>query len=251
MQFLDRTLALIRVNTTLFARDPGPLFGRITQPVLIVVLMRPLYVSAMGDEVRGTAQVVLGQLVMFSLLGTSIVGNSILAERRWNTLDRLRASPAHIPELLIGKAVPVIGFLLVQQTVLLTLGTTFLGLRIANPALLLIAGLTWATTILCLGAAIAMTIKSLAQFSAVVDIGSTIIAGLSGALVPLSAMPLWAKTIAPLWPGYWAMESLRSAVEGDHRSTLIAVAVLLVFAAVAATVAGIRLKRGWGRTTLL
>jgi ABC-2 type transport system permease protein len=248
---LDRTLALVQANTTLFARDPGPLVGRITQPVLLVLLMQPLYVAAIGDGARGTAQVVLGQLVMFSLLGTSVVGSSILTERRWNTLDRLRATPAGVPELLAGKAVPVMGFLLLQQAVLLALGVAVLGLEVADPALLLLAGVVWAATVLCTGAAVATTVGSLAQFSAVVDVGSTVVAGLSGALVPLAAMPEWARAIAPVWPGYWAMEGLRSAVDGDRDATLVAVAVLLAFAAAAAAVAAVRLRRGWGRSTLL
>jgi ABC-2 type transport system permease protein len=251
MSPVDRTLPLVANNLTLFGRDPGPLVGRVTQPVLLVLLLQPLYVSAMGDHARGTTQVVLGELVMFSLLGMSIVGNSILTERRWNTLDRLRATPVRVHDLLAGKAIPVIGFLLVQQAVLLTLGVTVLGLRIVNPALLLLANLVWATAILCMGAAIAMSVRSLAQFSAVVDIGSTIVAGLSGALVPLSAMPDWARAFAPVWPGYWAMRSLRSATEGDANGTLVATGVLLAFAAVAAVVAGVRLHRGWGRNILL
>jgi ABC-2 type transport system permease protein len=248
---LDRTLSLVRGNVTLFVRDPGPLVGRITQPVLLVLLMQPLYVAAIGDGARGTAQVVLGQLVMFSLLGTSVVGSSILTERRWNTLDRLRATPARVSELLTGKAVPVMGFLLLQQAVLLVLGVTVLGLEVTDPALLLLAAVVWAATVLCTGAAIATTVGSLAQFSAVVDVGSTVVAGLSGALVPLAAMPEWARTIAPVWPGYWAMEGLRSAVDGDREATLVAVAVLLAFATAAAAIAAVQLRRGWGRSTLL
>ena len=251
MSSVDRTLSLVRGNVTLFVRDPGPLVGRITQPVLLVLLMQPLYVAAIGDGARGTAQVVLGQLVMFSLLGTSVVGSSILTERRWNTLDRLRATPARVPELLAGKAVPVMGFLLLQQAVLLVLGVTVLGLEVTDPALLLLAAVVWAATVLCTGAAIATTVGSLAQFSAVVDVGSTVVAGLSGALVPLAAMPEWARTIAPVWPGYWAMEGLRSAVDGDRETTLVAVAVLLAFATAAAAIAAVRLRRGWGRSTLL
>jgi ABC-2 type transport system permease protein len=251
MSPLDRTLPLVVNNLTLFGRDPGPLVGRVIQPLLLVLLLQPLYVSAMGDQTHGTTQVVLGELVMFSLLGMSIVGSSILTERRWNTLDRLRATPARIPELLAGKAIPIVGFLLLQQAILLTMGVLVLGLQVADPMLLLLANVTWAVTILCLGAAIAMSVNSLAQFSAVVDIGATVIAGLSGALVPLSAMPDWARTIAPIWPGYWAMDCLRSAAAGDAPATLLAAAVLLAFATAGATIAGIRLSRGWGRNTLL
>ena len=49
-------------------------------------------------------------------------GTAILADRKWNTFDRLRASAAHPAELLAGKAIPILGFILLQQTVLLALG---------------------------------------------------------------------------------------------------------------------------------
>lgn len=251
MSLLNHTWPLVRTNLALFGRDPGPLIGRITQPVLLVLLLQPLYVSAMGDRARGTTQVVLGELVMFSLLGMSIVGASILTERRWSTFDRLRATPARAPELLAGKAIPVLLFVLIQQAVILGLGIIVLGVQVDNYPLLLVADLVWAMTVLCLGAAIAMMVNSLAQFTAVIDIGATVLAGLSGALVPIAAMPGWAQATAPLWPGYWAMNSLRGAVEGNVRATFVSSAVLAALALVAATIAGHRLARGWGRNTLL
>ena len=248
---LDRTLPVAQANLALFLRDPGPLIGRITQPVLLVLLLQPLYASAMGDRERGTTQVVLGELVLFSLLGMSIVGTAILTERRWNTFDRLRATPARAAELLAGKAIPVLGFLLLQQLVVLGLGVFVLGVRIANYGLLLLVDLTWALTVLCLGAAIAMLVNSFAQLSATVDIGATILAGLSGALVPIHAMPAWAQAIAPGWPAYWAMRGLYGAVDGDVWRALSACAVLAGCAVLAATIAAVRLARGWGRNTLI
>jgi ABC-2 type transport system permease protein len=248
---LERTMPIIRTNVALLGRDPGPLIGRITQPCLLVLLLRPLYVSAMDDRSQGTVQVVLGQLVMFSLLGMSIVGTSILTERRWCTFDRLRATPARTHELLVGKAIPVLVFLLLQQVVVLALGVVVLDLHVHDYRLLLFAELVWAVTVLCMGAAIAMSVNSLAQFSAVIDIGATILAGLSGALVPMSAMPAWAHVSAPIWPGYWAMNSLRGAVNGDVHTTVVSSAVLAAMAALAITIASHRLGKGWGRNTLL
>ena len=35
---------------------------------------------------------------------------------------------------------------------------------------------------------------------------------IGGALVPLSVLPQWAKTIAPLTPTYWAMRGFRSVI---------------------------------------
>lgn len=251
MSTLDRTLPLVRNNLTLFARDRGPLIGRIVQPILLVLLLQPLYVRAMGDQALGTTQVVLGHLVLFSLLGMSIVGTAILTERRWYTFDRLRATPARVPELLAGKAIPILLFLMLQQVVVLGLGIVVLGVHVADFGLLALAAFVWTVTVLCVGAAIAMLVKSYAQLTAVIDIGASIMAGLGGALVPLAATPGWAQAIAPVWPAYWAMRSLRGAVHGDLRTTVLASAVLLGIAALSATIAGLRLARGWGRNPLL
>ena len=57
---LDRTIPIVRTNVALLGRDPGPLIGRIVQPCLLVLLMRPLYVSSMDGQQQGTVQVLLG-----------------------------------------------------------------------------------------------------------------------------------------------------------------------------------------------
>ena len=91
-----RVAILVRHNLALFLREPGPLLSRLVQPVFLMLLMRPLYVAALasyGVE-AGTAQVVTGMLVLFSLLALSVVGGAIMAERAWRTWDRLRATPA-------------------------------------------------------------------------------------------------------------------------------------------------------------
>jgi ABC-2 type transport system permease protein len=251
MPALDRTATVVRHNLTLVGREPGPMISRIVMPVVIVLVLRPLYTSALGGRAPGTAQAVVGMLVMFSLLGMSVVGNAVLTERSWHTLDRLRATPARPVELLAGKAVPVLALVLAQQAVVLGLGIGVLHLHVASYTLLGLAVASWAATLLCLGSALAMLVRSHAELSAATDIGSMIFTCLGGALVPLSAMPAWARTIAPVSPGYWAMRCLLAALDGDAHTALTSAGVLLGVAAVAATVAGVRLARGWGRSRLL
>jgi ABC-2 type transport system permease protein len=232
---LDRTAVLVRHNLTLVAREPGPMISRIVMPVAIVLVLRPLYTSALGGQAPGTTQAVVGMLVMFSLLGMSVVGNAVLSERTWHTLDRLRATPAGPAELLAGKAVPVLLLVLLQQAVVLGLGVGVLGLPVASYGLLAVAVGAWAVTLLCVGTALAT------------DIGSMAFTCLGGALVPLAAMPSWARAIAPASPGYWAMRGLRAALAGDWPATLTSATVLIGAACLAAIVAGLRLVRGWGR----
>jgi ABC-2 type transport system permease protein len=243
---LLRTAVLIRHNTTLLLRDPGPLIGRIVMPVVLLLVVRPLYQEAQGPA-EGTAQAVVGPLVMFSLLAMSIVGTSILSERTWRTWDRLRSTPVRPLELMAGKAVPVFGVLAVQQAVVLGFGVVVLGMPVAAPALLLAACAAWGLTLLGLGAAIGVLVRGHGQLSAVFDIGAFLLTALGGALVPLAVLPAWVRDIAPVSPGYWASDALRHAAAGDTARTLAGIGVLLAVAAVAGAVAAWRIGHGWGR----
>lgn len=249
---LLRTGALARHNAMLMLREPGPMLSRLLMPLVAVVVFEPLYRAAMaGGRAAGVGQAVTGMLVLFSLLALSIVGTSILTERSWHTWDRLRTTPLRPSELLIGKAVPTLVVLLAQEVLVLGFGVAVLGMRVADVGLLALAVLVWSTTLLCVGTALGTLLRSQAEFSAVQDIGSFVFTSLGGALVPLAAMPGWARHIAPVSPAYWAMSALRGAVFGDAGQVWRAVVVLLGVALVAAGLAAWRINRGWGRSKLL
>lgn len=69
--------------------------------------------------------------------------------------------------------------------------------------------------------------------------------------MPLAAMPGWARHMAPVSPGYWAMTALRGAVAGEPAGTLRAVGVLLGLAVIAGGLAAWRISRGFGRSSRL
>ena len=174
--------------------------------------------------------------------------------------------------------------LLAQQLLVLGFGVVVLGMRVADVRLLAVAVLAWATTLLCVGTALATVLRSQAEFSAVQDIGSFVATSLGGALVPLAALPGWARHLghaqadhaavrqvggaggmhantieaglaarhlAPASPAYWAMSALHGAVVGASGQVWRAAGVLLAVALVAAAVAAWRIGRGWRRSTLL
>ncbi len=242
----DRAAALLRLNFTLLLREPGPAISRLVMPLVLITLSRPLFAAALGGS-TGTTQVVAGMLVMFSLLGMSVVGSAIMVERFWHTADRLRASPAGRVELLAGKAVPVLVMLLAQQTIVLGYARIAFGLAVASPLLLAGTVLIWAVTLLCLGAALGTYARSGSALSAMVDIGSLTLTGLGGAFIPYALLPAWAKAIAPVSPGYWAMRALRGALDGDVTAVLAGWLALAAVALVAGALAVRRLNRGWGR----
>jgi ABC-2 type transport system permease protein len=247
---LHRTAALTRHNTMLMLREPGPLASRLILPLVFLLLLHPLYEQAQGAS-RGITQAVVATIVTFSLLAMSIAGSSILTERIWHTWERVRATSARPVEVLIGKAVPVLGALLLQQAVVLVFGVAALGLTVAGLPLLALVMLAWSLTLVGMGAALGLLARSLGALSASYDIGGMILSSLGGALVPLTAMPAWIRHIAPASPGYWAVSALEAALRGDAGRTLAASAVLLAFAAGACAVAAARAGRSWGRSASL
>jgi ABC-2 type transport system permease protein len=234
---LLRTGVLVRHNTAVLLHEPGPLIGRLVMPVIVLLALRPLYQAAEGRD--GTARAVVGSLVTFSLLALSIVGSSILSERVWRTWDRLRCTPVHPAELLVGKALPVLGVLAAQQVVVLGFGVLVLGMPVAAPGLLVAACAAWGLALLGIGTAAGLLVRSYGQLSAVFDIGAFLLTTLGGALVPLDTLPGWVRAVSPVSPGYWAADVLRHAAAG----------VLLAVAVAAGAVAAWRVSRGWGRAT--
>jgi len=193
----------------------------------------------------GTAQDVTGPLVFSSTLALQIAGMSLLSERTWRTREMLRTTPATPAELLIGKTVPVLAVLLLQQAVVIGYGVAVAGLVLAGPpVLLLLALLVWSITLLAAGSLLATLLLSHSQLAVLTSIGAVLLSTPGGALLPLSMMPPIAQHIAPASPGYWAISMLKAAVRGDTAATLGPAALLGGIAGAAATTACLRLRRG-------
>jgi len=241
---------LVRHNALLMLREPGPLLSRMILPLVFMTLLRPLYLAAQGD-IAGTEQAVVGTLVTFSLLALSISGNAILTERIGRTWDRLRGTPLHPAELLLGKALPVLTALLTQQVLIVGFGMSVFGLRVPHPFVLLGVLLSWSCTLLAMGALLGVLVRSMGELSAAYDIGGMLLSSVGGALVPLSVLPAWVADVAPASPGYSSAHGLRAALAGDTRAAATACGTLFAVAGVCATLAAVRLQGRNGRMVSL
>lgn len=238
-----RVGALTRHNLLLRRRDPANLITYIIIPVILIALFKPVLTRLM--PAGGTAQDVTGMLVLSSTLALQIAGMSLLSERTWRTWETLRATPATAAELLIGKAVPVLAVLLLQQAVVIGYGVAVAGLSLAGPPfLLMLALLVWSTTLLAAGSLLATLVRSHSQLAVLTDIGAIVLSTLAGALLPLSLMPSIAQHVAPASPGYWAIKMFKAALRGDTAATLGPAAILGAIAAAAGLAACLRLRRG-------
>lgn len=248
-----RVSSLIRLNNALLMREPGPIASRLLMPLIMITVLAPLYKAALkgAGAQAGPSQTISGMLVMFSLLALSIVGSAILTERMWHTWDRQRATPAAAWELLVGKAIPSCVVLVAQQVLIIGFGTLVFGLKVADVGLVSIVVGVWVFTLLCLGTALGALARSHSELAVFYDLGGITLTVLGGALLPLSMMPGWARAIAPVSPGYWAMRALNSALAGRVGDMFTPLLVLLTLAVVAGFIACWRITRGWGRSRLL
>jgi ABC-2 type transport system permease protein len=231
--------ALARHNLRITLREPGPALSRIVSPLALMILIQPLYRSALPGQ-DGPARATLLALVMFSTLGLSVVANQLLTERVWHTLDRLRATPLRSAALVAGKCATPLCILVIQQVVVFGTAMAAFGVRPRSPALLVLVGLTWAITVLCLGAALGALLSTPSAVSAATDLGSLLSTAFSGALLPLAAMPWWVREIAPFSPGYWVVRGYDGAL---HASTATALTSCTVLAGVSIVAAGFAAHR--------
>lgn len=244
-----RISALVRHNILIRLRDPGQMISYVVMPMVLMIVLKPLYVKAVAS---GTTQVVTGLLVMFSVFAIAIAGSTIMVERHWQTWDRLRASRAPGFELLAGKIIPIFVVMVAQQSILLVYGCAVIGLPVPhNIGLVAVSILVWAFSLLSIGAALATIARSLGELGVISDVGALTISSLGGALVPLSVWPVWAQQAAHASPGYWALRMLQAAIRGDGQGMVLPAVILLALGLVAGVFAVRRLTRGWGRTRLL
>ena len=246
---LRRSLAVARHDLRLLLRDPAPLILLIAMPVVLMAFLRPAFesslVAAGYDDANGAEQAVPGVTVMFAFFLVGTVGFGFFREHGWNTWERIRASWARPSEVMAGKAVTPLLMAAVQLTLLFGLGRLLFGLRVRGPVTgLVVVGVALACCLVAFGFLLTAVCRTVMQMNALSNLGALLFAGVGGALAPLSAMPSWARTVAPVSPAYWAMRGYRDVIldGGGVGDVLLPAGVLLAFAAGAALLAATRFR---------
>jgi ABC-2 type transport system permease protein len=226
-----RILAVARHQLVLLRRSPGPVITYTVMPALLTTFVEPLQGRLSDGSVAGIVRAAAGMLVMFSLFMTGVVGSSMVDERDWGTWDRLRSTPVRPLEVLVGKALPLLGALFAQQVVVLGFAAICYDLDLlVDPTHLIAVCAAWAVAVLGMGTLMSTLVRSHAQLSTVKDIGALLLSGLGGALVPVDALPSWIAPIAPASPALWAIRAYTDALSpGSGPPPGAAVAVLVLF----------------------
>jgi ABC-2 type transport system permease protein len=240
---LRPSLAIVRHELRILRREPMPLVLMTLMPLVLMSLFEPVFAN-------GANQSVPGMTVLFAFFLVGQVGYTFFREHSWGTWQRLRASELASWQIMAGKVTVPLAVFAVQFAVLFVAGWALFGLSVAGSVFGLVAvGSALALTLTAFGLALVAVCRSYMSLQTLVNLGALVFAGAGGALVPFSLLPDWLQAVAPLTPGYWAMEGFERAIEGPG-SVLGPAAILLAWAGAFAAVAGWRFrldenKSGW------
>jgi ABC-2 type transport system permease protein len=214
---LRRVGVIVGHELRLQRRDPLPLMILVVFPVITIAFltpaMKPALIAAGHPHANGAEQVVPGQTAMATFYLVSLVTFSFFAEHAWVTWDRLRASAATSFEIVLGKSLPRAIAGIAQFVVVIAAGVAVFHLRIRGNVLAL-APLVLAFTLclVLLGVAVTAVCRTAQEANSFSFLGMVLFGAIGGAFVPLSYLPRWARTIAPVTPTYWAMRGLSSVI---------------------------------------
>jgi ABC-2 type transport system permease protein len=231
--------ALIRHEMKALSDDPGSVVFLLIMPLLMMGLMKPLFGLSLQAEgflsANGAEQAVPGMAAMFATFTGSFTGFTFFREHGWRTWDRLRASQATTPEIMVGKLAPTLIIAVAQMLALFALGVALFDLVVSGSlvALSLIA-VGFSLSMLSFGMAIMSLSRTSLQLNTYVNLAGIVFAGVGGALVPLAVLPEWVQTVARFTPTYWAMDGFLDVIlSGAGIPEVVSpISALLVFSAV-------------------
>ena len=227
-------VVIARREVRLLARDPMPLVLLLVVPLAFVAFLKPaLFITLVIEGFpgsNGAEQAVPGAATTFSLFLTGLVGLSFFREHGWGTWDRLRASPASTRQILVGKLAPLLAFSLVQITWIFTIGVVAFGLRVrGSPVALAVLTIAVSASHVAMGLLLIAFARTIQQVNALANLGTALLAGIGGAIVPAYLLPEWVRAISPCTPTYWAMRGYRTVLlDGRGLSGVTVPAVVLI-----------------------
>lgn len=244
-----RSWVIVRQDARILRSDPAFTMIFLIMPFIVMAFMKPAFRAALllaGNRgANGAEQAVPGTAVVFGFFLVGNVGFGVFREHGWNTWERLRASWARPAEIMLGKAVVPFATGALQLAVLFGVGGLLFGLHVRGSYVALaVVGAALAVCLVCLGFTLLAVCRTVMQINAAANLGSLVYAGLGGALTPISALPSWARAIAPVTPSYWAMRGFRSVIlrNGGLGAVALPAVVLVGFAAGFAAVAIVRFR---------
>ena len=246
---LRRSAAIARHELRVLRRDPMPLMVLLIMPVIMTALYRTTFRAALVFEghphATGTDFAVPAMIVQFGFFLVPFTGFMFFREHMWKTWPRLRASTASPADIVLGKALPMVGIGFLQIATLIVVGVVVFDLHAGSElAPLCVVSAVYIGTAVAIGVALTALVRTNQQLNAIGFLGATVLGAIGGALVPIATLPAWTRHLAPATPQYWAMRAGRDLLLDREAVGVVVLplAVLAVFAIAATVIAVTRLR---------
>jgi ABC-2 type transport system permease protein len=195
-------------------------------------------------QLDGVSYLSAGMAAFFVFFTVTFGVTGLLEERQLQTLPRLLAAPVSATALQLGKALGALILGLVSMTVLAIASRVLLGAYWGAPlgiAVLIVAIVLAALGLMALVGSFARTAEQAGNLQAIVAI---VLGMLGGVFFPLPLDEGVLRLLGLISPHGWFLRGLGDLVgTGQVRSVLPAAGALLVFGAVAAAPAVVRMRR--------
>ncbi|HXC62443.1 MAG TPA: ABC transporter permease [Nitrospiria bacterium] len=239
------------------SREPITLVFGLIQPMLFWLIL-------FGNQFKNVARLpgfqgtdyinfLTGGVIVMTVLNSGLAGGvDLLFDKENGFLERLMAAPIHRSSLILSRFLFVMVITGFQILVLLVIAYLFFGVYpvsgLGGIALILFIGLLFGLGLISLSLALALRIKGHGAFFSLIGFFSTPLIFLSGALVPIQAMPLWMQLLARLNPMTYAIDAIRGLIlHGFLWRTFLAVTgVLILFDALCLVGGNLVFKRSLG-----
>lgn len=217
------SVCLVRVGVELrsFIREREAVVFILAFPVLLLVIFGAVFGGADIDGGVTFAQVFVAGMIAAGLFSSSFqnLAISIPIERDSGALKRLAGTPMPRAAYFAGKIVLVGVVAVVQQILLLAIGSLFYGLNLPTEpsrwvtyAWVSVLGVGSCTL---LGIAATTFVKNGKTAPAIISPIAIVLQFISGVFFVFSALPPWMQTIASLFPLKWMTQGMRSVFLPD------------------------------------
>lgn len=185
-----------------------------------------------------------GMAVFFLFFTVQFGVSSLVDERRDGTLARLLVAPIRRTSILAGKVLTSVVLGLASMAVLIAATSFLLDAHWGNPVgvgMLVLGGVLAATGIMAIVATFARTSEQASQWQLIVAL---VLGLLGGSFFAVSQAGGLLARVSQFTPHYWFLRGLGDASGSAGASAALpAFGILLIFAAVAGTVAALRSRR--------
>ena len=223
-------------------REPFGMLISLMQPLVFLALFAPL-LPDMGPTTSALQWFVPGIVAMSCLMGSSMVGASLMQEMFTGSHERLLVSPLSRTSLLVGRALREIVPVLAQTTLILAIVTPF-SFDLHPAGVLVGIGILG---VFCIGVgalSFALALASKDQDWVFWTVQQTVIFPmllLAGMLLPIEEGPGWLRVLSKLNPLTYIIDAERALFTGTWPAgTVLAGAVAATAVAVLGLAVGLR-----------